>query len=119
MQTQTQQTNNTHSVTVNTTAHTHVKHSKRAVAIQVLAQNKANAHLYTTAQHNESIALQKALQLMFTNKKVYINARDTHLSVSLANTTTICKNVMLVAKYYNILSIKQTNTALVFIVAVV
>jgi len=119
MQTQTQQTNNTHSVTVNNTAHTHVKHSKRAVAIQVLAQNKANAHLYTTAQHNASIALQKALKLMFTNKQVYINARNTQLSVSLANTTTVCKNVMLVAKYYNITNIKQTNTAIVFIVAVV
>lgn len=119
MQTQTQTANSTNTVTVKTTANTHVKHSKRAVAIQVLAQNKANAHLYTQAQHNESIALQKALKLMFTNKQVYINARNTQLSVTLANTTNICKNVMLVAKYYNITNIKQTNTALVFIVAVV
>lgn len=103
--------NTTQTAQVKVTNNTHVKHARFITAIQAAAQNKANAHLYTQAQHATAQALAQALQAQYFTKKVYINARKKHLSVTVSNATNLCTNLLVIAKKFNA-SIAVSNVAI-------
>ena len=86
---------------IKVTNNTHVKHARFITAMQAAAQNKANAHLYTAQQHAQAQALAQALQAQYFTKNVYTNARKTHLSVTVSNTTSLCTNLLVIAKKFN------------------
>jgi hypothetical protein len=104
---------NVNNTTVTTTNNTHVKHNAYVSAMQAQAQNKRNAHLYTSAQHAHAIALMQALQKQYVSKTIYKNARNTMLTVSVSNTTQICSNLLNIAKQFKVVNVKLTKTAII------
>lgn len=81
------------------------------------AQNAKYAHLYTAQQHAHAQALMQYLQQYYNAHVMYKNARKRKLSVSINNTTSITCNLLNIAKMFNVINIKVTQTALVLQVA--
>lgn len=93
-----QNTQNTQQV--QTTQNTNVKHARYISVMQAQAQNKANAHLYTSAQQAQAQALAQALQAQYYNKNVYTNLRKKFIAVKIANASINC-NALIIAKQFN------------------
>jgi hypothetical protein len=85
---------------VQTTNNTHVKHARYVSVMQAQAQNKANAHLYSTAQQAQAQALAQALQAQYVSKNTYINLRKKFIAVKIASAS-INSNALIIAKQFN------------------
>ena len=90
----------TNKVTVQTTKNTNVKHARFISVMQAQAQNKANAHLYTSAQQTQAQALAQALQAQYYNKNTYTNLRKNFIAVKVASAS-INSNALNIAKQFN------------------
>ena len=93
-----QNTQNT--VNVQLTQNTNVKHARYVSVMQAQAQNKANAHLYSTAQQAQAQALAQALQAQYVSKNVYTNLRKQFIAVKIASAS-INSNALIIAKQFN------------------
>lgn len=98
-------------VNVQITKNTFVAHSAYISVLQAQAQNKANAHLYSTAQQALAQALAQALQVQYVSKNVYVNLRKNFIVVKVASAS-INTNALNIAKQYNAKVVLTKNSVL-------
>ena len=99
------------SVTVQITKNTNVKHASFISVMQAQAQNKANAHLYTSAQQALAQALAQQAQAQYYSSNVYTNLRKNFIAIKISKAQ-ICTNMLLIAKQFNAKVVLTKNSVI-------